>query len=188
MSIEKEYQLAIDELNVIVSESMRTREGKKKAAEVTDDILSILVEAYLLGLYHASKMMSQEVSVNMVKMQNVIYQNIEGKTFAERAAEHINNGNEGRLESLVESEFHRIYNTAVEDGVRETGRRNVTKTWLTVRDNRVRETHQYLEGISVPMSEDFYTFDGDHAPFPGGFEKPENNINCRCILRYRSEP
>ena len=35
----------------------------------------------------------------------------------------------------------------------------------------------------VPLEEEFFTFDGDHAAYPGGFTKAENNVNCRCIVR-----
>lgn len=181
MNVKKDYQLAIDELNVIALKL-------DKSQNPVDDILTELIEAYLLGLHHASVMLNiGELPVDLVKMQNVIYQNIEGKTFAERAEDHILSGESGKLRTLAESEFHRVYNNAVEDGVRETGYTNVTKTWVTLKDDRVRETHDYLEGMTVPVNEDFYTFDGDHAPYPGGFEKPENNVNCRCILQYQME-
>ena len=183
MNVKKDYQIAIDELNIIVPKII-----KKKPSEIEDDILSILIEAYLLGVGHASQMMNREVSVSTTKMQNVIYREIDGKTFVERAAEHIAVGDLRGLETLAESEFHRVYNQSVEDGVRDTGRSNVTKTWVTVRDDRVRETHEYLEGMTIPVNEEFFTFDGDHASAPGGFQNAQNNVNCRCILEYRSEP
>ena len=58
----------------------------------------------------------------------------------------------------------------------------VTKNWYTVMDDKVRETHRYLEGASVSLDEEFWTFDGDHAAYPGGFTKAENNVNCRCTV------
>ena len=103
---------------------------------------------------------------------------------------HVRNESPGRLVTLAESEFHRVYNQAVENGGQEFARRgnpNVTKTWYTVRDEKVRETHDYLEGVSVRIGEDFYTFDGDHAAYPGGFLKVENNANCRCIVLLSNE-
>lgn len=41
------------------------------------------------------------------------------------------------------------------------------------KDNLVRETHKYLEGQSVPLEEEFFTYDGDHAPYPGVHEGRE---------------
>lgn len=58
------------------------------------------------------------------------------------------------------------------------------KVWQTMRDDRVRDTHQYIEGVEVPIDAWFYTYDSDMARFPGDFELPENNCNCRCEIRY----
>jgi hypothetical protein len=54
-------------------------------------------------------------------------------------------------------------------------------------DDRVRDTHDPLEGVTVDWDEEFYTWDNDHAPYPGAFEKPENSVNCRCWLTYSSK-
>jgi hypothetical protein len=59
-----------------------------------------------------------------------------------------------------------------------------SKTWVTMMDDRVRDTHDYLEGETVGIGEDFYTYDGDHASAPGLFELAENNVNCRCELLF----
>ena len=63
----------------------------------------------------------------------------------------------------------------------------VTKTWFTMRDEVVRDTHNYLESQSIPLEEEFFTYDGDHAPYPGQFTKAENNVNCRCIVRLTTD-
>lgn len=91
------------------------------------------------------------------------------------------------LSRLAETEAHRVLNEAILDSALEYAKNNpdttVTKTWATMLDDRVRETHDYLEGVTVPVDSRFYTFDGDSAMAPGGFSKPQNSINCRCILR-----
>lgn len=51
-------------------------------------------------------------------------------------------------------------------------------------DEKVRDTHQYLEGMTVGIDEDFWTYDNDHASAPGMFEFAENNVNCRCELLF----
>ena len=83
------------------------------------------------------------------------------------------------------ADFDEVY-----DGGRDyidNGGFGVSKNWITVRDDKVRETHSYLEGQSVPLEEEFFTFDGDHAAYPGGFTKAENNVNCRCIVRLTTD-
>ena len=56
------------------------------------------------------------------------------------------------------------------------------KTWETMKDDRVRDEHQYLDGVSVGINDRFYTDDGDSAMYPGDFENPALNINCRCYV------
>nr|DAV01099.1 MAG TPA: hypothetical protein [Bacteriophage sp.] len=51
-------------------------------------------------------------------------------------------------------------------------------------DDKVRATHQPLHAKTIPIDDYFVTFDGDRALKPGGFTKPENNVNCRCQLTY----
>lgn len=60
----------------------------------------------------------------------------------------------------------------------------VYKTWKDVGDLRVRDTHQYLNGISVPLNDYFFSISGDYGRFPGDFKTAEENANCRCSLKY----
>lgn len=181
------YLLAIDELNVLTATSYQMAEGDAtvRLNQIIDDILSFLINAYALGIRNAGIMLDSDLSVNVDKMEDAIFLVIEGKTFADRVADHVGGNDLGGLQNLVESEFHRVYNAAVQDGGKEyvdNGTFGVDKTWYTVRDDRVRETHRYLEGQSVPLEEEFFTFDGDHAPYPGRFIRVENNAGCRCIV------
>lgn len=83
---------------------------------------------------------------------------------------------------IAETETHRIANTAALDTAKHAGAKS--KTWVTMLDDKVRDTHDYLEGETVDIDEDFYTYDGDHASAPGLFELAENNVNCRCELLF----
>lgn len=83
---------------------------------------------------------------------------------------------------IAETETHRIANTAALDTAKYAGAKS--KTWVTMLDDKVRDTHDYLEGETVNIDEDFYTYDGDHASAPGLFELAENNVNCRCELLF----
>jgi hypothetical protein len=79
-----------------------------------------------------------------------------------------------------------VYNAGVVDGDRNSGIRGVRKQWVTAGDERVRDPHQWLDGVIVPLDEKFYV-DGDSAMAPGGFSLPELNVNCRCELRLIRE-
>lgn len=89
-----------------------------------------------------------------------------------------------RIMRVVETDSHRVYNEAMWNVAKEAESRGyvIYKRWETMLDDRVRDTHAYLQGEAVPLSEYFYTYDGDYALRPGDFQFPENTINCRCRL------
>lgn len=182
------YALAFDELNILTETSFYFADGEDlsaKIAQIADDLLSFLINGYTLGVNNAAKMLGSDLTVNIGKMEDAIYLVIDGKTFEDRVADHVLADDLTGLQTLAESEFHRVYNAGVVDGGQEyvdTGDFGVTKTWGTMLDERVRETHAYLESVSVPLEEEFFTFDGDHAPYPGLFQNAENNVNCRCFV------
>lgn len=70
------------------------------------------------------------------------------------------------------------YQTAALSGVMQS------KEWLTQGDNRVRDSHEALDGVRIPMGRAFANgcqHPGDRA---GG---PAETINCRCTLLYYDE-
>ena len=92
------------------------------------------------------------------------------------------------IQRVVETDYHRMYNTGAYDtasAINESGRK-IYKRWVTMGDEKVRTAHQYLEGDVVELGEEFYTWDGDSALFPGDFSNPAYNVNCRCILEYET--
>ena len=77
--------------------------------------------------------------------------------------------NAGRKERLVEAE---------EMGI------DVKKQWIATHDQRVRDTHAYLDGQIVGVDEPF-TVDGMEIDYPGDpLAPPELVYNCRCTLAY----
>lgn len=186
----EDYILAFDEINALTAYSYQSLlEDGKDASAVVDDVLSILISAYTLGTKDAGNMLNHTIPVDVDSMYEVIFLVIEGETFEDRVMNHIRDNDLRGLQVLVESEFHRVYNASIETGAKwyeSDTKTSVTKSWITVGDARVRETHSYLEGASVGLDEHFYTFDGDHAAYPGGFTKASNNVNCRCVIKVQS--
>jgi hypothetical protein len=181
------FTTALDELYTLTYASYHTAMGEDayRVDQIIDDVLSFLINAYSLGTQNAALMLDYDIPVNVSLMEDAIYFMIDGKTFADRVADHVTANDLAGLQVLVESEYHRVYNAAVQNGATEyvsNGAFGVTKTWHTIRDDKVRETHRYLENQSIPVEEEFFTFDGDHASYPGGFSRAENNVNCRCIV------
>lgn len=75
--------------------------------------------------------------------------------------------NAGRLDS---------YRRAEEMGIQ------MRKKWLATNDDRTREAHSELDGVSVPVDEPFENEIGE-IMFPGDPDADDANIyNCRCTL------
>lgn len=182
------YLTAMDELNVIMLEAYYAADPANRKKEVEDELFELLVDAYLMGIDHAGDMMDTILVMDGKQLDKAVEQKISGLDFRQRASQYVSNEDVGGLQRLAETEFHRVYNTAVADGIQQyvddTGA-NVEKRWCTMRDLRVRETHESLEGRTVPYDSYFIASDFDQALYPGGFTNPENNVNCRCWLTYR---
>ena len=151
--------------------------------DVIDEMLDLFLLAYAMGNSVTNENLSSNWMPPVDEVMKVVDEKVAGKTWRERAEEYFANG--GSVDDLVriaETETHRDANTAALDTAKRAGAKN--KTWVTMMDDRVRETHDYLEGMTVSIDEDFYTYDGDHASAPGLFELAENNVNCRCELMF----
>ena len=63
----------------------------------------------------------------------------------------------------------------------------VDKVWVSAKDERTRETHFDLHGVTIPLTEAFETIDKEGQPerlmYPGDENgSAENVINCRCTI------
>ena len=70
-----------------------------------------------------------------------------------------------------------LYDSALNDT-------SIKKTWVTMGDNKVRETHKILRGDNVQISEPFIV-NGVPIRFPRDpIAPPSLTINCRCFLSF----
>lgn len=64
-----------------------------------------------------------------------------------------------------------------------------TKTWITMKDERVRRTskadHVKMEGVTVEATDNFKLEPGVYAPCPGSSGTARNDCNCRCTLEHK---
>lgn len=178
----------IDELTVLAERIYRETEDLPKAErkkKIADEVLEVLILAYVYGY----RRVDEEGRPDTDAMYEAIYLLIDGETYSDRISKHIENGDMSVevLQRIIETEYHRVEETGAFDSAKEYERKTgktAYKKWGTMKDDRVRETHFYLEGTEVLLTGRFYTYDGDSARFPGDFSKPENVINCRCYLSY----
>lgn len=169
--------LRLDELNSLQSDIERYLGDKSK---ITDLMLDWLALAYADGKTDVEDQLRGETDIPVERIQEVIYAKVGGKTAFERLEDDLDSIEDLLL--LFENERQRVYNTAGNDTATELKAK--FKTWHTMLDDRVRDTHDYLEGMVKPMNEPFYTYNGNSAMYPRSFGEASEDINCRCYLTY----
>ena len=170
-----------DELELIRSEArvLWVKPPTKEQRERFCDWLEfVLCHVYAYGWQGVEDILG-EITVEMNGDLQTVNMEIAGKTFRDRVMDE-NTAEE--IIRLIDTEAVRDYNTGAYNAAKASGIPNLRKRWYTMNDDRVRDTHQYLEGMVVGIDDKFYTFDGDSALYPGGFDDPKNNVNCRCSV------
>lgn len=181
--------LPFDELNTFV-ERIRVMfpngniQSQPMAEEdIIDEMLDLFLLAYATGNTVTNENLGADWQPTLDDIENVVNEEVAGETWKERVRDYFSSGGTGDdLIRIAETETHRIANESALRTAREDGAR--FKTWMTMMDDRVRETHDYLLGETRSIDEDFYTYDGSHAPAPGMFGVPEEDVNCRCELVF----
>lgn len=166
--------------------SLGTEQRKLFKDDRIDEILDMLIMAYVFGTEDADEELTVTETVVTDEMYAAVWKTIADKNWEQRVREYFDdpNGTVDDIMRVVETDTNRIYNDAVLNVGEKVSKRGdkVTKTWNTVLDDKVRSTHSYIESVTVPIDRRFYTYDGDSARYPGDFALPENNINCRCSI------
>ena len=180
--------LPFDELNRL---EIRLRErfpdGKLAKEEdyedIIDEMLDLFLLAYAMGNSVTNENLSSDYAPTLDDALNTVDERIAGKTWRERVEEYFDeDGSVDDLLRIAETEMHRDANESALETAQQAGAK--WKTWATMLDDKVRADHDYLEGTTVGIDEDFYTWQGYHAPAPGMFGVPEEDINCRCELIF----
>jgi len=175
-----ELNLVREESRILIREARRRKPDRERIDRFCDYVDFVLCLIYAFGWRDA------ETVVGPVRMPDGIDDTtvnlmIDGETFRDRLREQIDQLSEDGVERIINTEMHRDYNTGVVNAGQLSGK-NVRKRWNTMMDEKVRDTHDYLEGAVVGINDLFYTFDGDSAMAPGGFDLAQNNVNCRCWI------
>ena len=181
--------LPFDELNRVDTE-LRERFGKAQlpqSKEVEEDIIDMLYDLFLLAYATGAEVTNANLSYNWIPslddITQVVDAKVAGKTWKERVKDYFADGGTGEdIARIADTEMHRIANTAALDTAKKAGA--TKKTWITMLDDKVRDTHSPLEGVSAPIDGEFVTWDGDRAQAPGLFSMASNNVNCRCELLF----
>ncbi len=177
--------------------AFRTRnlaDSEAKSVREEEDIIDELLDLYLLAFYEGSNDAGKELMVDVEPSvrdaENTINRPIEGKTFRDRVRDYLS-GNMGEttgtpaeaIARVAETDSVRIYNEAKLDTAKANGAKE--KTWRTMEDNRVRDTHVLLDGVTVPIDGYFYTYTGAKAQAPSQFGDAAEDVGCRCWITVK---
>lgn len=158
--------------------------SKEDAEDIIDELLDLFLIAYASGVTATSTELGTVLSPSVEDIDAAVFAEVAGETWKQRVMDYYDSG--GTLydiQRIAETDATRIYNQGALDTVSVNNAQDGTvKRWVTMMDDRVRDTHSYLEGMEVPYNARFYTYDGDSAEAPGMFSLSENNINCRCVV------
>ena len=88
---------------------------------------------------------------------------------------------------IARTESHRIQIQATADAQwkAKANGADVVKVWDSALDKKTRKSHRELDGQIRELDEPFEV-NGHKAMQPGGFGRPEEDINCRCALLQRA--
>lgn len=179
-----------DELDVLRERlnadfSLGTEQRKLFRDDRIDEILDMLIMAYVFGTEDADEELTVTEEVVTDEMYNAVWLEIAGRNWEQRVREYFDdpNGTVDDIMRVVETDTNRIYSDAVLNVGEKVSKRgeSVTKTWETMLDDKVRWRHELLQSVTVPINERFHV-DGDSARYPGDFQSPELNCNCRCYI------
>lgn len=188
--------MPFDELNTFrqmvteyKTEPLTQSEKERLRDDIEEYIEYLLFEAYTYGNVQAMDdlgLLDRDPAdlIDREVMERTINEPIADKTYKDRIREYLDaeDSTVEDFQRVAETDATRVYNAGVVDGGKASGVPGVMKQWITMEDDRVRSTHEYLQSMTVPLDSDFYTYDNDHARAPGLFTLPENNIGCRCTI------
>lgn len=90
-----------------------------------------------------------------------------------------------RAISIANNEANTIFNYTSYVDAKDLGR--TQKTWLTMLDKKVRDTHEELEGQTIGI-DDYFQVGNSQMLFPLDWSmspNPRETINCRCAVEYK---
>lgn len=179
--------LPFDEINALEYTLPAYFQDGKIKPDLLDTLLDALEDlfllSYALGSDDANRQMNSEIRPTIDEVMDTVDAKVAGKTWRERVREYAENGGTpDDIARIIETESHRDSNEAALATARKAGA--TTKTWMTMLDPKVREAHEPLQSVSVPIDGTFVTWDGYETQAPGMFGVPELDVNCRCWLIF----
>lgn len=92
-----------------------------------------------------------------------------------------------RAKVIARTEGHRIQQASTADAQKASKARgaDVVKQWDSTLDGKTRPTHRELDG-QIREVDEYFEVAGKKAKYPGDFNDPSEDCNCRCVSLTRA--
>ena len=177
---------AINSLEAKAQEALKqadTEDFKARVDKYIDEVEELFEMDYMLGVMDASMQLERNIDPNYEDISKAVNRVIDGKNYKERLTEYFQNGTPYDIARVIETDAHRIYNTAIFDSGVKAGA--TTKTWNCMMLPTSRDTHIYLDGTTVPIDAEFYNYKGESTMFPCQWGIAEEDCNCLCTITIK---
>ena len=177
-----------DEVNAFkVNLSNHFERGRIRSRKDCEDIIDEMLDLYLLALANGVNIVNSQfntvISLPNDVVDEIINKKIDGATWRDRVwAWYATDGTEADIARIAETETHRDGNAAAYETAMLAGA--TQKKWVCMMLPTSRDTHTYLNGTTVGINDEFYTYLGNHAMYPGQFGVAEEDCNCLCELEF----
>lgn len=169
------------------------QESKVAQMAASPDLIKAAVEAPIDKLTLNQRLELQRTTILATIRQEMTLGLVKGESYREmmdRIKPALENDTVKAMR-VVRTEGHRVQEGAKLDAVNHAEAQGVimTKTWNSSHDERVRRRprdktdHKMLDGITIPIKENFHGVKGK-GPGPGHMGHASEDINCRCFLAY----
>lgn len=178
--------LPFDELNILkqrlleAQKSPDTSEKRAVVDKLLDDVEEMLVMDYFYGVLDVSKGIGRSLDPDVMEARAVINERFDGKDYRDRLREYMQSGTAYDIERVIDTDAHRVYNAAVYTSAKRAGA--TKKTWHCLMLPTSRDTHIYMDGLTVGIDDEFYNYKGESTLYPGQWGIAEEDINCYCYI------
>lgn len=166
-----------------VPNSKKRIRSRQDCEDIIDELFDLYMMSLVNGVNSVNEQFNTVIELPDDVVEDIVYKKIDGLTWVDRVwAWYEAGGDEPDINRIAETEAHRIGNTAAFEVAKLAGA--VNKTWICQLLPTSRDTHVYLDGVTVALNDEFYTFMGNHALFPGQFGVAEEDCGCLCEIKF----
>jgi len=156
---------------------------------VKDEVIDEAINSVFTGLTLNERLERRRYEIIISMRESITRGLVEGQTYGQMSAEikKVLEGDLVKANRIVRTESKRIRETGALNSVKHAESKGIImkKKWRTVADERVRNTHKKLDGVTLDIDEKFKIEGTDYkAEAPTMFGVASLDINCRCYLTY----